>query len=122
MALHCASLGGPPLKNQPFYGCILDSQLEEQTKKYLNLPAGITINKKKNKVYLSVLFKDRYPWYGLEFTKKYAIDRKFKSHQPNTRAVLNFISQYLPTGDVSYLETGNYKVEYKGYDWRLNEN
>lgn len=122
MALHCASLGGPQLRNEPFYGRTLDSQLDEQTKKYINSPAGVDIKQNKGIVYLSVLFSNRLPWFGMEFAQSYAIDRKFKSHPPQTRAVLNFISNYLPTGKVSYLETGNYKIEFKVYDWRLNQN
>ena len=35
-------------------------------------------------------------------------------------AVLNFAINYLPSSKVNYLETGNYEVQFKAYDWRLN--
>ncbi|MBN1804173.1 MAG: DUF547 domain-containing protein [Sedimentisphaerales bacterium] len=120
LALHCASLGGPPLRNEPFYGKSLDQQLDDQAKKYINSQTAIEIDEGNGKVKLSVVFDNEQPWFGMEFPEKYAIDRKFKSHPPQIRAVLNFISNYLPDGKVNYLETGNYKVEFKAYDWRLN--
>ena len=61
-------------------------------------------------------------WYGKHFIAKYGTDLKFKKQEPSVRAVLNFLSKYTSPQDTSYLETGNYTVEYIRYDWTLNEN
>ena len=52
---------------------------------------------------------------------KYAIDRKFKDHEPTTRAVLNFITKYVSQDVASFLELGNYSVKYMKYDWTIND-
>ena len=56
-----------------------------------------------------------------EFVRKYGTDKKFKDQQPATRAVLNFITNYISENDISFLEVENYSVKYMTYDWRLNE-
>jgi hypothetical protein len=121
LALSFASLDGPPLQNKPYYGKDLDRQLDEQAKRFLSTPSGIRIDRQKNIVELSTLFEPKWPWYGGEFLAKYGTDRKFKSQPPAIAAVLNFISNYLDKRDVVYLETGNYSIRFKAYDWRVNE-
>lgn len=121
LTLSLASLDGPPLANKPYYGKDLDKQLEQQAKRFLSTPSGIRIDRRTDKVYLSVLFEPKWPWYGRQFLAAYATDKKFKSQSPEMAAVLSFICNYLDTPDVSYLETGNYSVTFKAYDWRVNE-
>ena len=121
LALHLASLDSPPLSNKPYYGKDLDKQLDLQTKRFLSTPSGIRIDAKTDKVYLSVLFQPQWPWYGREFLALYATDKKFKSQSAEIAAVLNFICSYIDAADASYLETGNYSVAFKAYDWRVNE-
>jgi hypothetical protein len=120
-ALTLASLDSPPLRDEPYYGAQLDKQLDEQAKRFLSTPSGIKINRKKDRVELSTLFEPRLPWYGMEFLPKYGTNKKFKSQTPAIAAVLNFICEYLDKRDVAYLETGNYTVSFKAYDWRVNE-
>jgi len=120
-ALTFASLDSPPLRDKPYYGAQLDKQLNEQVKRFLSTPSGIKINRKKGRVELSTLFETQRPWYGMEFLPKYGTDKKFKTQTPAIAAVLNFICQYLDKSDVEYLETGNYTVTFKAYDWRVNE-
>jgi hypothetical protein len=121
LALTLASMDSPPLKNNPYFGKNLDEQLNEQMKRFLSNSAAFRIDKDKNVVYLSVLFEPKQPWYGIYFLDDYATDKKFKSHNKYTRAILNFISGYIDNRDVSYLETGNYSISHKGYDWRVNQ-
>ncbi|MGD9109562.1 MAG: DUF547 domain-containing protein [Phycisphaerales bacterium] len=121
LALTLASRDSPPLRNEPYLGQSLDKQLDDQAKKFLASPSGLRIDRDSNRVLLSVVFEPSLPWYGNEFLKKYAIDKKFKSQPPVVRAALNFAIGYLPEATINYLETGNYDVRYKSYDWRLNE-
>jgi len=119
LALTRASLSSPPLRKEPYYGYKLDQQLDDQARKFLASPYAFKIDRQKGRVYLSALFQKT--MYGTEFLKKYAIDRKFKDQQPTTRAVLNFISRYIRPEDASYLETGNYTVQFMRYDWTIND-
>ncbi|MBN2315574.1 MAG: DUF547 domain-containing protein [Sedimentisphaerales bacterium] len=118
-ALTNACLSSPPLRNEPYTGVRLDKQLDDQVRKFLSSPLAFNIDRDKRKVSLSALFQ--MSSYGNEFTEKYAIDRKFKDHPPATRAILNFICNYVSPQDVSFLEVGSYTVEYMRYDWTIND-
>jgi hypothetical protein len=119
LALSSACVSSPPLRNEPYSGRRLDEQLDDQTRKFLAGPLALRIDREKGKVYLSALFQ--LSSYGKEFAEKFAIDRKFKDHPPATRAVLNFISNYVSKQDVSFLEVGNYNIEFMTYDWTIND-
>ena len=70
-------------------------------------------------VRLSALFKPT--WQGAQFVARYGTDRKSKTCDPETRAVLNFITNYLSREDAYFLEVENYAIEYMNFDWRLND-
>jgi len=118
-AISSGCLSSPPLRNEPYYGRNLNEQLDEQTRRFLSSPLAFRIDREKERIYLSALFQSS--WYGREFINKFAVDRKFKDHPPQTRAVLNFITNYIPKEDVIFLETGNYTVKYMKYDWTIND-
>jgi len=118
-AITSACLSSPPLRNEPYYGYKLGEQLDDQAKRFLSGPLAFSIDRAGKKVYLSALFQ--LSWYGREFIAKFAIDRKFKDQPPDTRAVLNFITNYISKRDVSFLETKNYVIKYMTYDWSIND-
>lgn len=118
-ALSRASLSGPPMRNEPYYGKKLYKQLDDQVKKLLSRPLAYEIDREERIVYLSPIFEPG--MYGKEFISKYGTDKKFKDQKPATRAVLNFLTGYLPKQDVDFLETENYSVKYISYDWRIND-
>ncbi len=118
-AITGACVSSPPLRNEPYFGDKLNEQMEDQAKKFISSPLAFRIDRENQKVYLSALFQ--ISSYGEEFVKKFAIDRKFKNQSPVTRAVLNFICNYIPRQDVSYLEAGNYTVKFMSYDWTIND-
>jgi hypothetical protein len=118
-ALSYACLSSPPLRNEPYYGDNLNEQLDEQTKRFLSSPLAFSIDREGQKVYLSALFQSS--WYGKEFLGKFAIDRKFKDQKAETRAVLNFITNYISKEDVNFLQTGNYTIKYMTFDWTIND-
>ncbi len=119
LALTYASQSSPPLRNEPYYGYKLNEQLNDQAKKFLSNPLAFKIDRESQKVHLSAIFEPS--WYGQYFVNKYSTDKKFKNQQPVVRAVLNFITGYIPEPDVRFLETANYTVEFMNYNWRLNE-
>jgi hypothetical protein len=118
-ALSQASLSSPPLRNEPYYGHKLFEQLDEQTKRFLSSPQGFHIDRDSKTVYLSAILQPT--WFGREFISKYGTDKKFKDQQPHVRAVLNFITNYIPKEDISFLEVENYTLKYIKYDWTLND-
>jgi len=119
LAISYASLSSPPLRNEPYYGCRLYEQLDDQTRKFLSSPLAFRIDREKHIVHLSAIFHPT--WYGKEFISKYGTDKKFKDQPPSLRAVLNFATNYISQQDVAFLEVENYSVEYINYNWRLNE-
>lgn len=119
LAINYATRSGPTLRRTPYRGKDLDRQLEDQVRAFLASDKGFRIDRGKAVVYLSALFEPS--WRGKDFVGRYATDKKFKQHSPETRAVLNFLTQYLPREDVYYLEVENYTLAYTNFDWRLND-
>jgi hypothetical protein len=119
-ALFYATLSSPPLRNGPYYGHRLYKQLDDQAKKFISSPLGFKIDRKKRRVYLSVILQPT--WFGSGFIPKYGTNKKFKDQEPAIRAVLSFITNYISERDKHFLEVENYSIEYITYSWRLNDN
>jgi len=94
--LVCAGLGCPPIIDAAYKPETLDSQLEIQTKKALNDPNFIRVD--KNKVKVSQIFE----WYKVDFEQD--------------GNVVDFINKYK-----SEKLPEKAKVSYYPYDWTLNE-
>ena len=118
-AIFYGSISGTPSRNEAYCGDKLSAQLDDQVRKFLAGPHAFKIDRENKVVYLSSLLQST--WYGQQFVAKYGTDRKFKQQDASTKAVLNFLTKYLPPQDVGFLETSNYTVQYMGYDWTLNE-
>ena len=116
MALVCAAMSCPILRNEAYTSEKLDIQLDDQIRKFITSSQGFKIDRKQNIIYLSSIFK----WYGQDWIASYGIENKFTGSKKE-KAVLNFISQYLNSQDRQYLEQGNYKISYLNYDWSLNK-
>ena len=117
MALVCAAMSCPTLRNEPYVGERLNAQLNEDTKKFLNSKKGLQIDRSKKTVYLSSIFK----WFGEDFINKYSPESGFERFSKAEQAVLNFVSRYISDEDKKYLQTGDYSIKYLDYDWSLNE-
>lgn len=114
-ALVCAAVSCPPLRTEPYEADQLDDQLDDQVQKWLNSPAGLSINREANRVSISMIFD----WFGDDWLASYAVADGFTGSDRD-RAVLNFISGYLSEGDRQYLQQGGYELSYLEYDWSLN--
>ena len=115
VALVCAAISCPPLRNEPYLAEKLDAQLDDQTVKFASSVHGFGLDRQEEKVYLSSIFK----WYGKDFIKTYGIDEKFNGNEQQ-RAVLNYFSSKLSPQDLQFIEQNDYKVKYLDYDWSLN--
>lgn len=116
VALVCAAISCPPLRNEPYLPERLDAQLEEQTTKFAASPHGLRLDRQDNRVYLSSIFK----WYGADFKENYGIEDKFDGNDTQ-RAVLHYFSSQLEPEAREFLEEGDYNVKYLDYDWSLNK-
>jgi Protein of unknown function, DUF547 len=117
MALVCAAMGCPPLRNEPYTGAKLAARLDDQATKFLKNPEKLRIDRSNNKVHLSPIFD----WFGQDFVKTYGTDKEFSGFSGKERAVLNFVSRYLEPADRAFLLKGGFSIEYLKYDWSLNE-
>ncbi len=117
VALVCAAMSCPPLRREPYIGKKLDAQLDDQSGGFLASGDNFRIDRDNSVVHLSSIFK----WFGGDFTGKYAPETGYGDHDKDTRAVLNFISNYVDDKDAEYLRGGDFEIKYIDYDWSLNE-
>lgn len=103
--INCASVSCVDLLAEPFRADTLDRRLEEQGRRFLADPdKGMRIDRNKNTVYLSQVFK---------FDKKH-----FEAY---AGSAVKFIEPYVSAADQEYLRSGKYEVEYLDYDWDAND-
>jgi hypothetical protein len=110
-----AAVSAPPLREEAYRGDRLSAQLDEQGRRFLNDPRHNRFEVERRRVLLSKIFD----WYGEDYEQfaaasGYAGDRK-------TGGILSFVSRYLTTRVVEFLETGEYRVQFESYDWTLND-
>ena len=117
MAMVCAAMGCPPLRNEPYQGDKLDEQLDDQTRLFLGNSAKFKIDRTKNTLYLSSIFD----WFAGDFVKKYGPKKNIGKHDKKESAVLNFVAIYLTGAQKDYVLVGKFKIKYLKYDWSLNE-
>lgn len=114
-AIVCASIGCPLLKNEPYLPEILESQLEASVRDFVMNPAKILLNREKNKISLSKIFK----WFVDDFAS--FADDGWKKVYSEEAGPVAFVSKYLPAGDAAFISTRPLAVDYLEYDWSLNE-
>lgn len=114
-ALVCAALSCPPLRREAYHGDRLDRQLEDQMRRFLTDPRLNRFEPARARVHLSKIFD----WYGEDFTS-YAPTSGYRGDE-ELRGVLAFAARYVPPPIASFLEDGEYTVEFLDYDWTLND-
>jgi hypothetical protein len=103
MALVCAAVGCPPLRDEPYEGARLDDQFDDQARRYLAGPAGLQLDAGGHKVVVSSILK----WFASDFEK--------------TGGVRAFLTRYAPDAARAALADEATKITYRDYDWTLNE-
>ena len=102
-AVNCASIGCPPLRNEPYVAGKLELQLESAAVAFLSDKQQ---NYSDGKVlYLSKIFE----WYGDDFRKEGS-------------SLENFVAQRMPLSLElkKSLRAGQLEIQYLDYDWHLN--
>jgi hypothetical protein len=117
MALVCAAMSCPPLRNEPYVAERLDEQFADQARRFLARKDRFRIDREKRTVHLSAIFK----WFGGDFVKKYGTADAFEGHSDADRAVLNYTAGILPEDDARFLRSAKLSISYLDYDWTLNE-
>jgi len=108
--------GFPRLRDEAYLGMYINIQLEEDVFRYITEERNVKIDKNNKKIYLSMLFK----WFGIDFVRRYSNEKsELMKFNVRERAVLNFLSSYLPK-QRNFILSGNYVVEYLKFDWTLN--
>ncbi|MHC4131762.1 MAG: DUF547 domain-containing protein [Planctomycetota bacterium] len=115
MAMVCAAIGCPPLRNEPYIAKKLDAQLEDQSNKFLANPEKFRLEEAV--VYISPIFK----WFASDFVKTYGKGGPFAGNTGAKAAVLRFVSEHLDETIKKEMETKKLKIKYLDYDWSLNE-
>ena len=99
-AINCASKGCPPLRSEPYQGDVLDEQLNEMARAFINNPKHNRLEGEK--LYASRIFK----WFKEDFNDD----------------IVGFFQEYAQ-GDLKKGLDSNreeIKVKYLSYDWSLN--
>ncbi len=99
-AVNCASKGCPPLRSEPYEGRVLDQQLDEMTRAFINQPEMNRLEGQN--LYVNSIFK----WFSKDFNKD----------------VIGFFLKYAEGDLKKGLEANkeNIKIKYMDYDWSLN--
>jgi len=99
-AINCAAKSCPPLRPEAFSGAILDRQLDDSTRSFINDPKSYRLE--GNELYASRIFK----WFSEDFNED----------------VFGFFLKYA-TGNLKKeldAKSDRISVKYLQYDWSLN--
>ena len=104
VALVCAAMGCPPLRNEAFTAEHVDAQLDDQARRFLAQRAKNRVDVKNATVYGSPIFT----WYREDFGG-------------SLEGVGAFWAQYLPAGpEQALVRSGQFRWVDTEYDWRIN--
>jgi hypothetical protein len=109
MAVNCASIGCPALRNDAYVAEKLDAQLEDGVQRFLSDPDRNRFNQKTGKLEVSKIFD----WYGKDFATR-------------AGSVQAWLAPYAdrlasdPAGRQSIRDL-KAKIEFLDYDWALND-
>ncbi len=108
-AINCASIGCPALREEAYQGQLIEQQLMDQTQRFLSDQTRHYY--RDNTLYLSSIFK----WYEEDFEKGWLGYDDLQSFLLDNKDALA-----LPNEITQSLNSGNIKIRFLPYDWRLN--
>jgi len=119
MALNCASVSCPDLRNEAYIAAKLEEQLAQASAAFMNNPEkGLYIDEGDGIVKLSKIFN----WFGDDFIPIYGSGHTFQGRNEKENAALNFALVYVDSDSKKeYLKRNNFRIGYLNYDWHLNE-
>ncbi len=110
MAVNCASIGCPALRNEAYLATRLDEQMEDSLKRFLS-------DRTRNRFSRSTLEVSRiFDWYGKDFAKGF---RGAKSIHAFLAGYANALSD--KPEDQQRIREGKSPIRFLDYDWALND-
>lgn len=110
MAVNCASIGCPALRNEAFVAGRLDEQLEDGVKRFLS-------DHSRNRVRRGGLEVSKiFDWYGNDFTRGFRGARSLEAFLAAYAAQLSDSPE-----EQQAIREGKYRVKFLDYDWALND-
>lgn len=107
-AINCAAESCPPIRPEPYVGARLDQQLDDQTRKFLNGPNGMKLERSGGK--LTITTTKIMDWFKGDFERI----------QGGRRAFLYFYAS--PDKQKQMDAVGNQiELEFHDYSWKLND-
>lgn len=105
-AVNCAAKSCPPIREEAYVGARLDQQLDDQTRRFLNGPNGVTLGRKGQT--LIVHTTKIMDWFGEDFDK--------------AGGQLAFLRRYVSPGKKTIIDAAKkVTIEYDDYSWDLND-
>lgn len=118
MAMVCAAMGCPSLRNEPYIGKKLDEQLDDQGRKFLANPNKFSFDSNRRILHISPIFK----WFNKDFVAAIPEGTKCAQYSEKEAAILEFVSKYLSQDHPCFSQSIKaVKIKYLKYDWSLNE-
>jgi hypothetical protein len=103
VAIVCASVSCPDLRLEAYTVEKLNEQLDDQMEKFLqSRQKGMKLDGKKNRVYLSSIFK----WFKQDFEGK--------------GGIIKYISQYVTAEEKKVMNHSKLEIIYMDYNWNIN--
>ncbi len=112
MAVNCASIGCPMLREEAFVADKLDTQLEEQVTRFLSDKSRNRYNAAGNALEVSEIFK----WYAVDFTSGL---KGIKSREQFFAKYANLFSDNAEQQKI--IRDGKAEIKHLDYDWGLND-
>ncbi len=113
-AIVCASRSCPPLRSEAYRPDILERQLDDQTREFINDPQrGVKRDAKRKRISISKIFK----WFKEDFTE--GLHNVSNHTKQDISPLLAYIRPYYATRQLQ--DTLDVRVTYLFYDWRLND-
>ena len=118
-AVNCASVGCPMLREEPYAAARLDTQLEEQTRRFLSDRSRNRYNAQDNALEVSEIFK----WFSTDWSSGY---RGFDGKSPAMQSREQFFAKYAalladtPPQQQAIAER-KAAIRHLDYDWTLND-
>jgi hypothetical protein len=113
-AINCASIGCPPLHNEPYRASTLDAQLDAAARRYLGSPDGLQVDGSTLRV--SSILK----WYGDDFVPRFAAEPA-GGRDAAERAILGVVAAFGPAPAAALARTPSVRVAFLSYNWSLND-
>ena len=112
VAVVCASIGCPMLRNEPYLPATLDAQLEDGFRRFLSDRTRNRYDPAKKRLEVSKIFE----WYGKDFEKGY---RGFNSVKATFAGYADLLADRPEDRDVVRQQKA--EVHFLDYDWGLND-